>query len=119
MRCVTPEMTYIGNRLMPGPIHRLCGPYAASHDALDEDVALHEEVRNAAHALITQIAARRAGQAAPDEDLKDPKTEMNLRFAVGMRADRARGRPTTVANGPCSSAMSTEQRIVGDPAASR
>jgi multimeric flavodoxin WrbA len=49
------------------------GPYATSHDALDKDQALQQEVRNAARALATQIAARRAGQIAPDEQLSDPR----------------------------------------------
>jgi multimeric flavodoxin WrbA len=49
------------------------GPYATSHEALDRDVALHQEVRNAARALFTQITARRAGQMAPDEELQDPR----------------------------------------------
>jgi multimeric flavodoxin WrbA len=49
------------------------GPYATSHEALDKDPALHQEVRNAARALITQITARRAGQLAPDEELQDPR----------------------------------------------
>ena len=49
------------------------GPYANSHDALDQDVALHQEVRNAARALITQVDQRRAGTLAPDEDLEDPR----------------------------------------------
>jgi hypothetical protein len=55
------------------PIHLLLRPYATSHDALDQDAALHQEVRNAARALITQIALRRAGTLAPDEDLRDPR----------------------------------------------
>jgi multimeric flavodoxin WrbA len=49
------------------------GPYATSHEALDKDDALRAEVRNAANALITQIAQRRAGRREPDEDLKDPR----------------------------------------------
>lgn len=49
------------------------GPYATSHDALDKDTALHEEVRNAARALITQVTQRRHGQVAPDEHLEDPR----------------------------------------------
>jgi len=48
------------------------GPYATSHDALDEDAALHEEIRNDARALITQVAALRRGQVSADEHLKDP-----------------------------------------------
>jgi multimeric flavodoxin WrbA len=49
------------------------GSYAASHAALDSDTALHEEVRNAARSLITQVTARRNGQTAPDEKLEDPR----------------------------------------------
>jgi multimeric flavodoxin WrbA len=49
------------------------GPYATSHEALDKDDALRAEVRNAAKALVTQIAQRRAGQRSPDEDLADPR----------------------------------------------
>lgn len=49
------------------------GAYATSHDALDTDTDLHEEVRNAARSLITQIVARRRGEIAPDENLKDPR----------------------------------------------
>ena len=49
------------------------GPYASSHDALDADTALQEEVRNAARALSAQLMQRRAGQKAPDENLIDPR----------------------------------------------
>jgi multimeric flavodoxin WrbA len=49
------------------------GPYATSHSALDHDPALHEEVRNAARALLNHIAQRRHGQLAPDENLSDPR----------------------------------------------
>jgi multimeric flavodoxin WrbA len=49
------------------------GPYAASHEALDNDTALHEEVRNAARALSAHLMLRRAGQLAPDERLVDPR----------------------------------------------
>ncbi|HEY2780556.1 MAG TPA: flavodoxin family protein [Steroidobacteraceae bacterium] len=49
------------------------GMYATSHDAFDEDAPLHEEVRNAARALITHVAQRRAGLKAPDANLKDPR----------------------------------------------
>jgi multimeric flavodoxin WrbA len=37
-------------------------PYATSHDALDRDEALQEEVRNAARALAAGVAALRAGR---------------------------------------------------------
>jgi multimeric flavodoxin WrbA len=49
------------------------GMYATSHDALDQDEALHEEVRNAARSLITQVTQHRAGIKAPGEDLHDPR----------------------------------------------
>jgi multimeric flavodoxin WrbA len=49
------------------------GRYATSHDAFDKDGALHEEVRNAARALLAQVTQRRAGIKAPDENLQDPR----------------------------------------------
>jgi multimeric flavodoxin WrbA len=49
------------------------GDYASSHEALDEDVALHEEVRNAARALAAHMLQRRAGLKAPDENLSEPR----------------------------------------------
>ena len=36
-------------------------PYATSHDELDQDEALQEEVRNAARALLQAVTAKRAG----------------------------------------------------------
>jgi multimeric flavodoxin WrbA len=48
-------------------------PYATSHDALDQDVAVFEEVRNAARALATQVGLLRAGAKAPDENIEDPR----------------------------------------------
>jgi multimeric flavodoxin WrbA len=36
-------------------------PYATSHDALDQDTAVQEEVRNAARTLLAGVAAHRAG----------------------------------------------------------
>jgi multimeric flavodoxin WrbA len=49
------------------------GMYATSHDALDQDEALQEEVRNAARSLITHVTQRRAGVQAPDENLREPR----------------------------------------------
>jgi multimeric flavodoxin WrbA len=37
-------------------------PYATSHDALDRDTALHDEVRNAARTLVEAVRLTRAGQ---------------------------------------------------------
>jgi multimeric flavodoxin WrbA len=49
-------------------------PYATSHDALDADAALQEEVRNVARALAQAVAALRAGRLeAPDKDLRRPR----------------------------------------------
>jgi multimeric flavodoxin WrbA len=49
-------------------------PYATSHDALDADASLHEEVRNAARALIEAVRLQRAGQLPrPDATLESPR----------------------------------------------
>jgi multimeric flavodoxin WrbA len=49
-------------------------PYATSHDALDRDTALQEEVRNAARALAAGVKLQRAGQFPyPDHGLKAPR----------------------------------------------
>jgi hypothetical protein len=49
------------------------GPYATSHDAYDRDLALHEEVRNAARSLCEQVRQRRGGLKAPGETLREPR----------------------------------------------
>ena len=49
-------------------------PYATSHDALDEDEAIQEEVRNAARALVNTVELIRAGEfERPDAGLKSPR----------------------------------------------
>jgi multimeric flavodoxin WrbA len=48
-------------------------PYATSHDALDEDKAIHEEVRNAARALMTRVRQLRSGTPTCEEELRDPR----------------------------------------------
>jgi multimeric flavodoxin WrbA len=48
-------------------------PYATSHDALDNDRALHEEVRNAARSLVSEIRMIRQGRREPDEGLTQPR----------------------------------------------
>jgi multimeric flavodoxin WrbA len=60
-----------------GTLSRMVGylrPYATSHDDYDADEALHAEVRNTAHALVTTVQALRHG-AVPDLDagLSDPR----------------------------------------------
>jgi hypothetical protein len=49
-------------------------PYATSHDDLDEDRALQEEVRNAARSLMQAVALLRRGELhQPDDGLRDPR----------------------------------------------
>lgn len=58
-------------------LDRLIGyyaPYATSHESLDHDAALQEEVRNAARALAHAIGERRAGRLTPpDAGLNTPR----------------------------------------------
>jgi multimeric flavodoxin WrbA len=50
------------------------GPYATSHDALDRDKDFHEEVRNAARALVQAVRDRRSGKLQPpDRGLREPR----------------------------------------------
>lgn len=49
-------------------------PYATSHEELDHDEAVQEEVRNAARSLAEAVIDRRAGRlAVPGDDLKSPR----------------------------------------------
>jgi hypothetical protein len=49
-------------------------PYALSHDALDADAGLQEEVRNVARAVAAAVGELRAGRLrAPERRLKDPR----------------------------------------------
>jgi multimeric flavodoxin WrbA len=48
-------------------------PYATSHDALDRDDALHEEVRNAATSLVREVELIRDGRREPDRDVVSPR----------------------------------------------
>ena len=49
-------------------------PYATSHDDLDKDKGLQEDVRNAARALMQAVKDRRSGKLEPpDRGLKDPE----------------------------------------------
>lgn len=48
-------------------------PYATSHEALDRDASVQEEVRNAARALASAVAFIRAGRREPDENLREPR----------------------------------------------
>jgi len=49
-------------------------PYATSHETLDRDEALQEEVRNVARALVNAVKELREGRlSAPDRGLKDPR----------------------------------------------
>ena len=49
-------------------------PYATSHDALDKDTAVQDEVRNVASAVANAVKALRAGTLSePDKDLAKPR----------------------------------------------
>ncbi|HMA06945.1 MAG TPA: flavodoxin family protein [Ramlibacter sp.] len=49
-------------------------PYALSHDALDADTSVQEEVRNVARAVAAAVRELRAGELkAPDRSLRDPR----------------------------------------------
>jgi multimeric flavodoxin WrbA len=48
-------------------------PYATSHDALDEDAAIHEEVRNAARTLMGKVRELRGGKSFDEGELEDPR----------------------------------------------
>jgi hypothetical protein len=49
-------------------------PYATSHDALDADVAVMEEVRNVAQSLVnTVLLLRDGGMRRPDDALAWPR----------------------------------------------
>lgn len=51
-------------------------PYYNSHDALDEDHAVQEEVRNVARAVIQAVNLLRAGRLSqPDEQIKRPRAK--------------------------------------------
>ena len=51
-------------------------PYATSHDALDRDTAIQEEVRNAARTLLSAVASWRSGHRAPaDAGLTPPRNK--------------------------------------------
>jgi len=48
-------------------------PYATSHEALDRDAALQEEVRNVARAVANAVAQARSGRSSPDAKLATPR----------------------------------------------
>jgi multimeric flavodoxin WrbA len=49
-------------------------PYATSHDALDRDVAVQEEVRNVARSLVSTVRLIRGNRLPrPDEGLQEPR----------------------------------------------
>jgi multimeric flavodoxin WrbA len=62
---------------VPAQLDRYIGyyePYATSHDTLDRDTAVQEEVRNAARALVEAVSAVRTGSLPrPGAKLKTPR----------------------------------------------
>ena len=62
---------------VPAELDRYIGywePYATSHEALDKDTAIQEEVRNAARTLLEAVQARRSGHlVSAGHDLNQPR----------------------------------------------
>jgi len=62
---------------VPAELDRYIGywePYATSHEALDKDEKIQEEVRNAARTLLEAVQARRAGRlVSAGNDLDQPR----------------------------------------------
>ena len=49
-------------------------PYYNSHEALDEDTAMQEEVRNVARSVVSAVDELRAGRLSrPDKQIKSPR----------------------------------------------
>jgi multimeric flavodoxin WrbA len=48
-------------------------PYATSHDALDRDAAVQEEVRNVARSVARHAHMLRKGRTEPDENISQPR----------------------------------------------
>jgi hypothetical protein len=48
-------------------------PYATSHEALDNDLALMEETRNAAHSFLEAVTEMRQGRREPGSTLEAPR----------------------------------------------
>ena len=79
LHAITDWLSWMG--LVPagatGTLERYIGyyePYATSHDALDRDVAVQEEVRNVARSLVAAVRLLREGKhEEPDRDLKPPR----------------------------------------------
>jgi multimeric flavodoxin WrbA len=49
------------------------GPYATSHEALDDEPALVTEVRNAARVLALRVGQLRSGVPRPSQEVRDPR----------------------------------------------
>jgi hypothetical protein len=48
-------------------------PYATSHEALDRDTGVQEEVRNVARSVAREIRLLRNGHKQADAELEDPR----------------------------------------------
>jgi hypothetical protein len=48
-------------------------PYATSHEALDRDTSVQDEVRNVARSVARQIRQLRGGHTEPDAKLSEPR----------------------------------------------
>jgi multimeric flavodoxin WrbA len=78
-RALTDWLTWMGliQAGGTGTLDRYIGyyePYATSHDALDKDTAVQEEIRNVARSLVNTVTELRRGEyRRPDDGLQDPR----------------------------------------------
>jgi multimeric flavodoxin WrbA len=68
------DLIEAGNKSQLGAYVGYLQPYATSHDDLDRDTALQEEVRNAARSLVAAVRQLRRGELKPpDAGLRAPR----------------------------------------------
>ncbi len=73
-RCVEDWLTSMG-LISVANLDRYIGywqPYATSHESLDEDAAVQDEIRNIARALLAAVRARRIGRLVDPSDSMQP-----------------------------------------------
>ena len=75
-------------------------PYASSHEALDADLALQEEVRNVARALVPEMSGLGVARRSECSDIS-----LEVRIADGVRSygSRKQGRRSNCLAPRCSS----------------
>ena len=87
-------------------------PYATSHEALDRDTGLQEEVRNVARAVVKRSREMRAGRLSkPGADAREAAAQVSPRSRRAPRRPSSRRRPRVtacVAHSPCLSYQSNK-----------